>query len=153
MSQLTALYAAIAAASPVFTHNGNGITVYAPANLKGSYNGGDLPARVIIPVGPQADGKQGTFVYMGTALKVTWTIPDMLLLQPADQGSGISDYASNLIAYCGAYADLIRTLRNPVSQCVLENLSFAPGIYTWPVGSGQSYAGVLVQLDYAEYLT
>jgi len=153
MSNLSALYAALAAGGPAFTFNTQSITVYAPASLKESYEKVDLPIRVLIPLGNDADARQGQFVNLGSTLKMLWSIPDLMLLQLAQSGSGLADYAPALISYCGAYADWMRTMRSPASQCALENLDIAPGIYEWPAGSKREYAGVLCLVQYTEVLS
>jgi hypothetical protein len=152
MGQLANLYAAIAALTPTFSP---AVTTFAPGNLPIKVDDTALPMRLMIPLGADADAKQGQFVALGSARSLSWTIPDLFLLQHPNQGEGINQFAAQLIAYCDAYSDLLSSMRyfGSAQGCKLDSWSISPGIYEFPRNTNMWFAGVLVLLQYSEYLT
>jgi hypothetical protein len=75
-----------------------------------------------------------------------------MLWQASEQGRGLQEFAPELVDYCGKYLDAMRAFRCPVSDTALTSLDMIPGIYEWPVSSGNFYSGVLCQLTIQEHV-
>lgn len=152
MSIITSIYAALAAA-PV-TVNGVTPTAYTPDTLPASAETATLPCRVLDPFNVGDDG-QYSFVAYGTTATVHWTIVDLMLWEQVGQTRGPLDVALSLAAYCGAYAEMLRTHRGivPGGQAAIQQATPRIGVYEWPRGSTVMYYGVEVTLSIEEILS
>lgn len=112
-----------------------------------------LPCRLLLPVSPRLEGRDGAFIALGTIARVTWNITDLMLWSFVDAGMGIQSWADDLVGYCAAYAEVMRTFRSPAAQCALEGWTMTPGVFEYPSGSGRWYAGVECNLEITEVLS
>jgi hypothetical protein len=152
MSSITSIYAALAAVT-VTTTSGKTPTVYDLDELPESISTAILPARLLIPVGSNpGEGRMAEFYAIGTQMTVNWQVSDLMLWQASEQGRGLQEFAPELVDYCGKYLDAMRAFRCPVSDTALTSLDMIPGIYEWPVSSGNFYSGVLCQLTIQEHV-
>lgn len=151
MSAIADIYAALAAKS--VTAASKTPTVYSLAALKKSAETADLPLRLLLPFSGRGPGRDGQFISLGTLTSITWRITDLCLWEPVAQTLGIAEVSPDIIAYAGAYLDMIRTFRAPTTQSHITGFSIAPDVYQWPVGSGRWYYGVEVVLEIEEVLS
>lgn len=155
MSQIANIYDRLAAQAVLY--DGVAPTVYWLATTPNSIESAQLPARIITPISSRQREDFG-FIALGTGARVIWTLQDVLLVRPAAQMRGPLDVLRPLVTYCGAYADAMRSFREPGqasagSRTTLDRVSTDVVTYEWPSGSGQYYWGVLATLTISEYLT
>lgn len=113
-----------------------------------------LPCRILLP-GRSTQGSFG-FVAMGTMGEVEWSALDLLLIKATGQGRGLIDVSTPMLAYCGAYAETMRSFRNAGivgGSAWLDQVQITPGVYEYPQGSGNEYHGVLCSLTFKEVLS
>lgn len=152
MSNLLAIYTALAA-KPVSV-GAVTPTVKTLATLPDKIESAQCPTRLLLPIGAgRGEGRAFSFVTIGTTAKPTWHITDLLLWRVAPEGLGLQTVAEDLVKYCAAYAEMLRSFRNPATQCVLKESNLSIGKYEWPAGSGQWFFGVECTLDVDEVLT
>ena len=154
MSVITQVYDAL---SDVVVTTTGGVTprTYDLHELPQSVSTAQLPCRLLLPVGNEpGEGREGTFIAIGTGMTIIWTINDLMLWQPINQGSGLKEFASELVDYAGKYIDAMRTFgKCPYADTTVESVSISPGIYEWPASGGTNYAGVMCQLQIREALS
>jgi hypothetical protein len=151
VSAIADIYAALAAKS--VTAASKTPTVYSLSTLKKSAETADLPMRLLLPFNGRGPARDGQFISLGTLVGVTWRITDLCLWEPEAQTLGIAEVSPELIAYCGAYVDMLRTFRAPTAQSHLAGFTLAPDLYEWPKGSGRWYYGVECVLEIEEVLS
>ena len=137
MSVITQVYDAL---SDVVVTTTGGVTprAYDLHELPQSVNTAQLPCRLLLPVGNEpGEGREGTFIAVGTSMVIIWTINDLMLWQPINQGLGLKEFAPELVDYCGKYWDMVRTFRCPATNTALESANMTPGVYEWPISSGR----------------
>lgn len=152
-SQIINIYNALDAVS--VTVKGKTPKVYDLEELPESIHTAQLPCRLLLPVGNDnaGEGRDGEFIAIGTGITVNWTVKDLMLWKPSEQGRGLSDFAPVLVEYCGLYADAMRSFKCPYANSALESFSMMPGMYEYPVGSGNWYAGVMCYLQIKEVIS
>lgn len=157
MSQIRALYTALAATSITFTREAGGsVTVTAKDlhQLPNAVQAADAPVRLLLPysVTTQAGGQ---FATLDTIVAATWTVTELLLWKPGQLGTGIADSAADLVRYQGAWLEATRALHSMGGLAGVELLSVAlkPGLYDWPIGSNTWWQGVMASLTILEELT
>lgn len=148
MSQIATIYAALAAAA--VTVSGTTPTVYAGSSLRDSVESAELPVRVLSPFGTGLSGSGSVFASADGNQVATWTIRDLLLWRKNAEGIGLEDIADTLIAYCGAYADMLPALRS--TKWRLTAWQATPSAINWPQGAATWYDGVSVTLTFRELL-
>lgn len=150
--QISAIYTALQALS--ITVGSKTPTVYGLTGIPNSVVTAQLPCRILEIFDNRlqtVQAKPSTITgSVQPNLEVTWAISDLLLWTPEAQGRGIVDVASNLVAYCGLYLDMIRAHVQIVSTAIIEDCKPIPGIYEYPMGSGMLYFGVLSVLSIKE---
>lgn len=150
-SAIASIYSALASQS--VTVDTKTPTVYSLAAIPKHVDTAILPCRLLLPMGNNPTGGDGFgFIAVGTSAKVNWQIVDLMLWEVEAQGLGIEDFAPDLVAYCGAYLDKMRTFKAPTSQSHLVSVNCAPGMYQYPSQLGKSYFGVLCTLTVEEAL-
>lgn len=154
MSVITQVYNALSEVA-VTTTGGVTPTVFDLDELPQSVSTAQLPCRLLLPVGNEpGEGREGTFIAVGTSMVIIWTINDLMLWQPINQGTGLKEFAPELVDYAGKYIDAMRTFgKCPYANTTLESVSISPGVYEWPASSGNNYAGVKCQLQIREVLS
>lgn len=152
MSAISSIYAALAAKT--VTVGAFTPTVYTLATLPNGISSAQLPCRLLLPLGDIAnEGRDVEFIATGATITVNWQIKDLLLWAPATHGLGVRSYAPDLVAYAGAYVDMLRTFKGPSTQSNLESASVIPGVYRYPGGEGGiDYVGALCTLQIMEVL-
>lgn len=150
MSEINDIYDALEAIT-VTTTGGKSPTVYNLDELPKSIDTARLPCRLLLPVGNNpGEGRDASFIAIGSAMTINWQITDLMLWQATGQGIGLPEFAPELVDYCGKYLDAMRTFKCPSSNSALESVNMTPGIYEWPMASGKYYSGVLCQLNIKE---
>jgi hypothetical protein len=153
MSVIMKVYSALEAKS-VTTTSGKTPTVYGLNELPENITTSQLPCRLLLPVGgTPGEGRDLSFIAIGTGVTVNWQITDLMLWQASEQGIGLREFAPEIVDYAGKYVDMLRTFRCPYANTALESASVTPGEYEWPRGSGRFYAGVLCQLNIKEVVS
>jgi len=150
MSAINAIYSALELKTVTTT---SGITpkIYGLAELPESITTAHLPCRLLLPVGGNpTEGRDVQFIAIGTGVTAMWQVTDLMLWQASEQGSGLREFAPELVDYCGKYLDMVRTFKCPATNTALDSASMLPGMYEWPVGSGRQFAGVMCQLTIRE---
>jgi len=145
MSSVLEMYANLVAQD--VSIGGKVVTAYNLESLPPSINTAKLPCRLLLPVGDMStEGRDATFIAIGNTITVDWQIKDLMLYRPLGQGIGLHTFAGELVEYAGAYMDMAREFRAPSIFSSLESANALPGIYEYPAGSGNLYAGVLCTL-------
>ena len=120
-----------------------------------------LPCRLLLPLGgitEQDHSIQADVFGDNPASTYTWKITDLLLWRETELGTGIASVASDLIAYTGAYLDMLRSFRYPTTQdadtnqSVLVSARVLRGQFEYPARSGNWYTGVECVLTIEEYV-
>lgn len=116
-----------------------------------------LPVRLIIPMSNR-QGEDFNFIALGNGARIVWTIQDILLARPAAQQRGPMSALRDLTVYCGAYADAMRSFREPGqasagTRTTLDRLAVDVVTYEWPSSGGVWYWGAIATLTISEYLT
>jgi len=154
MSEIIDIYTALEAIA-VTSVDGDSITVYGLDELKNSIATAHLPCRLLLPVGDdtRGEGRDGAFIAIGTGMAIDWMVNDLMLWEATSQNVGLREFAPELVSYCGKYLDAMRSFKCPTSNSALSGVYMMPGIYEWPMGSGNYYSGVLCQLTIHEVLS
>jgi hypothetical protein len=112
-----------------------------------------LPCRLLVPTGSRLGTgsyeKIGLGGQTGGAI-IRWTITDMLLWRAAAAGQGIRDIAETLVRYCGAYAEMTRSLR--FASWNIQEIQIQPQLIEWPSGGDRWYDGAVCILTVSEIL-
>lgn len=152
MSVIRSIYNALEAVN--VTDGTDTIVCYDLDELPKSIETAILPCRLLLPIGNNpGEGREGVFIAVGTTMTINWQISDLMLWEASEQGLGLSEFAPELMSYCGRYLDAMRTFRQPSGASALESVEMIPGMYEWPIGSGKYYSGVLCQLSIREALS
>lgn len=152
-SHISDIYAAIKGVT-VTTASSVTPTAYGLDSLPESITTAHLPCRLLLPLSPSpTGGREVGFIAIGTGVTVTWEINDLMLWQASEQGLGLREFAPELVDYCGKYLDAMRALKCPYQDSALEGISLTPGMYEYPKGTGEFYAGVLCQLSIKEVVS
>jgi hypothetical protein len=152
VSGILAIYDALAAKT--VTVNGITPAAYDLDHLPNAVESGHLPCRLLTPMAPRAEARDFGFVALGTTAKLTWHLYDLMLWRESGSGTGPQDIAEILVAYAGAYAEMLRSNRSMgQTQAHIMNVRFSYGVFEWPEGSGRLYDGVAVELDIEEILS
>jgi hypothetical protein len=152
VSNIVIIYTNLAAKDVAY--DGATVEVYGLDATPGFVEQGNLPRRVLL-YGRDTDGNFG-FLTIGTLARPTWTIYDLLLVRKQALGRGVVDVSTPVMMYCGAYIDMLRTFREPGgtgSQTTLDAATVEPGIFEYPLSSGETYYGVLATLTVREVLS
>lgn len=141
-------------ASVNITVDGKIPTPYKPDELPNSVERARTPCRLLLPVHSGAGaGGQFAFVSLGRLGSVTWNIVDLMIWKPAAQGTGIANVAGVLIDYAEAYITALQSVRGIAPQSSINTIAVAPGVYEWPMSSGQYYYGVRCEVSVTEVLS
>lgn len=157
--QLDAIFAAVAAIAVPYTDAVRGVvtpTAYVPDNLPPTIPSGNLPVRLLLPLGTQPNARSAVAVTFGRGSTIPWTIFDLFLLRPVTQGQLLEHAVGSLVKYTQAYIDAFSTpaarslIRNSSGAATLESIIADMGIYTYPRDSSTSYFGVEMALSIKE---
>lgn len=156
MAQLLAIYDKFASTAMQVAYDGANYQAKDLHELKDWVEAGECPVRLLLPVDPQSEGREGNFIALGDkSARITWRIVDVLLAAPVGTESGLDDYAEDLMAYCDAYVAALQGIRSSMpTQCTIENWRVAPSPeINYPRGSGRFYLGVIATIDVTEFYT
>lgn len=137
-------------------YGGAPVRLYGPDETPDSVPEAMLPARILLYGAGRAAGSPFGFIAIGTMADVEWTLIDLLLIGPVSQGRGLLDVARATLQYMSDYAEAMRAFRQPGgtgSQSVLTQIAIEPGVYAYPLGSSNSYHGVLCTHTIREVLS
>lgn len=111
-----------------------------------------LPCRLLTPMSPKGEARDGQFIALGQLTSVTWRLTDLMLWRAVASGIGLEDIAGVLVDYADAYLDMIRHHRSMgQAQCHVTGYRFVYGTFEWPDQSGRWYDGVSCELDIEEF--
>lgn len=160
-SAIGAIYTAIEAMSVLAGEKTP--TVYGLTGLPNTVASANLPCRILLDLANAGEGQSMEFFSInsgisgGGAQYVDWQLSDLLLYLPQAQGLGVKQVAVALVDYTGAYVDACRSNRGLVNTATNEanvtGLRVAPGIYEYPVSSGNFYWGCMATLTIREIIT
>jgi len=142
MSRLTEIYAALAAIS--ISAAGKTPLVYAYDAAPSAVTTAQLPCRLLQPLGGGLDAQAVGALALGGGQVIRWRLTDLLLWAPAGQGRR-ADHSGALVAYCEAYAGAVgigQSLDTSASRATVVNVTFEPGLFTYPKTGGSAYYGV-----------
>ncbi len=158
MSQIRAIYSALAAQSVSFTTEA-GVAVVVSAKdlhqLPVSVAAADAPTRLLLPYSTDTEGRDGAFASLDRIGRMDWYLADLLLWKPGTLASGIAESAADLVRYQGAYAEMLRGLRAmgvTTSDVELIDWRARPGLYDWPIGSNTWWQGCMMVLHVLEVM-
>ena len=153
MSVVLGIYASLA--SKAVTIGGITPIVYGLEQLPDAVEPAMLPCRLLLPMQPRGEGRDWSFVALGTTAKLTWHITDLLLWRGASSGIGLEDIAATLVGYAGAYAEMLRANRSMgQTQAHIVNARFQYGTFQYPeTDSGTTFDGCAVEIDIEEVLS
>lgn len=109
------------------------------------------PKRVLMAM--ESMGDPFTFIALGNTVSIEWTITDRLYIAPVGEMASLRRYQRYLLKYAASYAEAAqadRGLGSNVSQAHVVSMVMTPGVYDYPVGSGQEFFGVNVELTIQE---
>ncbi len=160
MSNIRALYTALAALSMNFTNEAStttSVTAYDLDELKGRYEKPDLPARILLPMEEYNAANAGVPEMMnagssGVGAEMGWNVIDLYLHARTGQGRGLLDMLPDLVRYAGNYVEVLLDNRAPAAQVDLQSLTPVIGVYEFPVGSESHYLGVECRLSFRELI-
>lgn len=150
MSDLVNIYDALAA-MPV-TIEGAVVTAYAPRNMPASVPTGNLPVRILLPLGTRSGANavsQQSMARQNVTVTCEWRCVDLFLYKPGSQGR-VSDNAGALVQYQAAYVDAIKYYHHLTKTALIEAVAMDVGIYEYPAGSKEQYFGVQVTVTIKE---
>lgn len=150
MTQVVAIYAAIAALVPVYDSDVTPIKVWNGALtgvIKQALPSAALPIRILTTTG-ENEGRDFAFIALGKLSKVVWTIEDLLLIKPVAEGDSLKTMSPYLITYCDSYITVLRDLRGPTSNSHVVAADFKPGMFEW---GDNRYFGVDVKIEVEEF--
>jgi len=143
--QLRTIYNTIAAVS--VTAGGKTPTVYNLDSLPDVMHSASVPARLLLPVASNMEGRNLSFVLAGTGQMRTaqWKITDLLLWQAQAQGRGLEQVAGHLVDYVAAYVNAVAAKQPLISgQVTLEDMTLTPGVFLYPSSGATAWFGVEV---------
>jgi hypothetical protein len=152
-SVLATMYANLA--GQAVTVGSETATVYSLGTLLEAVETAHTPCRLLLPVSPNLEGRQGAYIGLGTGapVRVTWNLVDLCLWQEAGLGTGIAAFAASLVGYCVAYIEMLKGFRGMgVSQAALKAWTLTPGMFEWPRMSNRWFAGVECTLEVEEVI-
>lgn len=150
MSDILAIYAAIAATDVSITEGGDVIPVWNLAEVLDVVKVDHTPVRLLLPPGAgQGAGMSGYRPVSGTTAVITWAIQELLLYRSLGQGGGVAEVYVDLARYIARY---VTTFNQNRRLAHAQITGFAPrsGVYEWPLGSGNEFHGVLMQINVDE---
>ena len=147
---VSAIYSAIAAITVAV--NGKNATVYGLANKPDAIETAQLPVRLLVNVGGNAQGTSTKSLTLGSAprLHSIWQVQDLMLYKPPAQGLGLDEMDGVLMGYCDDYLSAIRTHVQLTSTALITDVRLEPGMYQHPPGSERQYYGVMATLTIEE---
>ena len=129
--------------------SGTSVLVRSGTTLKDSEEIGDLPTRIVSPVGMTSQRtKVQTLGGAGHVLNTEWTITDTCLLRAVGMGLGLMDIADVYQAYMAAYIEQARQLSGQTYTLTL--LTQRAQVIEYVNGSGRNYHGVICTLTFVE---
>ena len=125
--------------------------VFSLENAKDSVRA--TPARFVFPIQDDNEGRNTTFLTLGTMQSVEWMLADIMLFSPAKKGATLQAALPELVAYVGNYIEAFKTRRKLGLQHVtVENIDHEWGRYAYPLGTDNDYYGVLMRLTIREII-
>ena len=138
-SAVKAIYASIAAME-VAGASSRDITA-----IKLAIKSADMPMRMLLP---STKGVM-SYVGLGTLNNMSWVIRDLCLWAPLSAGTGVQQFAEDMIDYIVAYIKALKALRNPTAQSVITGVAFQMGPIPW---GDNDYWGVDITLTVEEII-
>jgi hypothetical protein len=150
-SAITSIYSALAGLAPTYDSDVT-VRVQSIGKVNEFAHTDDLPMRKLQAFQNES-GSEMAFLALGTTVTVTWTVVDRFLMRHANQGAGWEEFADELTLYCASYINILKSNRALTCGSHVENVSFRPGIFTFPEGSAKRIAGVDVILTISEVIS
>lgn len=151
-SALRDIYRAIEQTN-VLLPDGTPVRVRGLDNLATQVTRANLPLRLLLPVGSNANGRNLSIITAdGGGRSAVWTIPEIALLRPVSAGQGLEEAAGELVDYVTAYEAAILARRTAFTGFIINNIAIDTGELEWPRESGSWYFGVSVTLTVTELI-
>lgn len=142
MSNIASVYTAVSNYEPTGAATTRNI-----AAVQLAVRNADLPCRVLLPsTRLEADD---VFVMLGNLQRVGWSIRDLCLWAPMGAGTGIGQYASSMLTYISSYLSIVKTGRNPATNCTIQGIEVQMGPVNW---ADKNYWAVDITLTVEEIL-
>lgn len=112
----------------------------------------NLPLRLLEIIGSRSQAQNINYATLGATPRqnVDWIISDLLLYKEVAQGTGLKEWAEDLISYCDAYIDALQTTEALLSTVSIQHYEIQPGMYEKPLNSGRFYFGALAVMTMIE---
>jgi len=149
-SQIETIFDNIAALTPAY-----GNTTPKVWNIDDIHEDASLvvPRRILMVTESPADPFE--FVALGKRASITWRITDRLYVAPANETGGMPRWHGAMLRYIASYTTAAlnsRSVGAASNPAHIVSLTSEAGTYDWPVGSGQFYYGVNIELEVQEII-
>lgn len=151
MTAIVGIYAALAALDVKI--GGTTVPVRNYDEQKKSVVSADTPIRLLLPLAPESEAREGRFIAMGNLTRVTWQITDRMLFKPISQGKGINTAADDLVEYVNNYIEAIRSNRALTAQSHIVSYNFVATEIVYPDIQGTEFFGVDAILEIEEIVS
>lgn len=112
------------------------------------------PQRVLSPLSDRNEGQGARKLTFGDGASVLWTITELVLLAPAEEGSGLEFYTPRLVEYqekfISLYAKLDKTLGIRPRTVTVSSADIEIGVYNYPLGTDNWYYALKVNWSIRE---
>ena len=125
------------------------VPVYEPDDFRRTVDSADTPARIILP-STEGDEHRGVPLGIGNTTRMEWTVKDLLLYRPVEEGLGWLDVGYDLDGYVDSYVAQLNAYNHSTAtggfcteQAEVLEYNFQVGTHTF---SNRTYYGVMVTL-------
>lgn len=109
------------------------------------------PVRVIMVPETQAD--PFSFVALVKRATIQWVVTDRLYMAPQAEAGGFERYNGEMIRYVANYINAAQSDRGLANgQAHVVSVTSAHGTFDWPIGSGQFFYGVDLEIEIQELI-
>jgi hypothetical protein len=137
-------------------HGATAVKVYPVDEARRGLDSADCPARILLP-STEGDSHTGRPAGTNKTTRMEWTVKDLLLFRPAEEGFGWLDVGWALDAYVDSYVAQINTYNHSTAtggfctvQAEILEYSFLVGVQTF---AGRDYYGVLTTLRIMQFIS
>lgn len=112
------------------------------------------PARVVFPMQTgDNEGRDMSFVTLGTLVTIEWTLADLMLYSPVKAGTTLQSALPELVTYVGNYIATIKTQHKlGLSHVTVTSVDYEWNQFIFPENSKNEYYGVLMMLKIKEII-
>lgn len=157
-TQIEEIYTALAAwqFSVPYDNNGNTEVVTTPtlADMPRVPESMTLPLRILSPAINRAEAEKlvsNTLSWYGGG-SIVWALEDLMLWRPVTQAFSPADVNLAMVRYMKLYQRAVNTYMAVIPSATIEDAAMAPGVYEYPIKSGNFYYACLCTLKIKELL-